>query len=153
MSSSRDRGIAVYLGVVVAAVLAVAGVSLYAYLRNPTVDQLRRELEDLAPPNSWREVSRIERGRSLTCGFEFECPQVSVRYEADEEPSAAELVDLVTKAGWELTAAPGTCERRPNASRAICVVKATRGRYELYIGATFSKQESWAQLTVVVEPG
>jgi hypothetical protein len=153
VSSSRERGIAISLGIVAAAVLAVTGVLLHAYLRNPTVDQLRRELEDLAPPNTWREVSRIERGRSLTCGFEFECPQVSVRYEADEAPSVADLVNLVTKAGWELAEAPGTCELRPNASRTTCVVKATRGRYELYIASTVSKSESGTQLTVVVEPG
>lgn len=78
---------------------------------------------------------------------------MSVRYEADEEPSVADLVNLVTKAGWELTEVPGTCELRPNASRTTCVVKATRGRYELYIAATFSKSESGTQLTVGFEPG
>lgn len=153
MSGSRDKEIALAVGAVAAAVLAVTGVLLFAYFRNPTVDQLRGELEDLAPSNSWREVSRTERGRSLTCGFEFECPRVSVRYEADDEPSAAELVNLATKAGWELTEAPGTCERRPNASRSTCAMKATRGRYELYIAARFSKYESGTQLTVLIEPG
>jgi hypothetical protein len=32
-------------------------------------------------------------------------------------------------------------------------MKATRGRYELYIAARFSKYESGTQLTVLIEPG